>query len=128
MRKFTKYPSNYIKAGDMFPLDSFGYYDTDNIKTLYHWVRDDRVRDYVLENGITADDDYSVYLSAKPLYTDRGHLFEVTIPDNYRLRDWRYSWWNDDKVEFDFDHQYNPENPYFIYEGDIPKEYVKLLW
>lgn len=82
----------------------------------------------MLNNGIIADDQNSIYLSAKPLYTERGHLFEVTIPDADRLYDWREAWWDDNGVEFDSDHRYDSENPYFIYYGNIPKEYVKLLW
>ena len=116
----------YIKA--TFETYPNGYYTCNDIKKLYHWVCSDAAMAFVLENGIVADDQYSVYLSAKPLFTDKGHLFEVTIPDNSRLYDWRFSWWNDNGEEFDSDHHYEADNPYFIYEGNIPKEYVKLLW
>ena len=58
-----------------------GYYKTENIKKLYHWI-EDRSLEYVEQNGITADSDGDVYLSVAPLRGEGGHLYEVTIPDN----------------------------------------------
>lgn len=105
-----------------------GYYNTSNIKKLYHWVESDAVRDYVLKNGIVPDDQGSIYLSQKPLFEDKGHYFEVTIPDNNNLYDWREMWYDDSGKEFDSDHQYDKNNPYFMYQyRKIPKEYVKLV-
>lgn len=103
-----------------------GYYKTENIKKLYHWI-EDRSLEYVEQNGITADSDGDVYLSVAPLRGEGGHLYEVTIPDNNRLYDWREMWYDNNGQEFDSEHQYNENNPYFIYMGNIPKKYLKLV-
>jgi len=102
--------------------------DVDEIEFLYHWVESERVKDYVLNNGLTADDDYCVYLMSNPVpFNKGGFMFRVTIPDTNRLHDWREYWHDDDGVEFDDEHIYDPDNPYFIYEGNIDKKYVNLV-
>lgn len=97
------------------------YNNTDNIKTLYHWVRDDKAKDFVLKKGIVPDRLGFIYLSEKPLRQD-GHIFLVAIPDNMFLFDWREFWVDGD------DKEYDPNNPYYVYvDNTIPPEYLKLL-
>ena len=95
--------------------------NTENIKTLYHSVRSEKERDFVLQNGIKADFDKMVYLSKYPLNKNQFKFsFIVKIPNNKKLYDWREIW------EEDLDKEYDAKNPYFVYEGDIPKQYIKL--
>lgn len=97
---------------------------------MFHWVENDGIRDYVLNNGITIDTQGIVYLSVLPLYPVEygGHVFEVKIPNSNNLVDWREVWCDEEGNEIDSDHEYNPNNPYYCYFGNIPKEYIKLLW
>ena len=55
-----------------------GYYDTSSIHKLFHWVKDDMSMQYVLKNGIKADDNGYVYLSEKPLYNKVSFSFGYT--------------------------------------------------
>ena len=89
---------------------------------LYHSVTDDYVRDFVMQNGIKADDQNFVYLSEKPITRPPfKHTFKVKIPNMDELFDWRDMWdESPDKV-------YDKSNPYYIYNNDIPKQYVKLI-
>ena len=91
--------------------------------TLYHSVSNERVRDFVLQNGIKADDQGMVYLSEKPI-TEKPYKysFKVIVPDIYKLWDWEEIWGDggDDKEN-------DPNNPYYVYEGDIPKQNITLL-
>ena len=114
----------------IYKYNQNGYINCDDsdIEYLYHWVQDDDVMNFVLKNGIIAVSDEDVYLSEKPLFSDRGHLFKVKIPKKERLYDWREMWYDDNGIAFDSDHQYDEKNPYFIYMGDIPKENVELVW
>ena len=90
-------------------------------KVLFHSVRDEKTKEYILRNGIKADDMDMVYLSKKPMGGIYKFTFEVEVPDETKLHDWRDVW------EDGYDKEYDVNNPYFIYEGDIPKQYVKLI-
>ena len=104
------------------------YNDTRNIKSLYHTVFDERTRDFVLENGIVQDDFGLVYLAEKPLDNRDGYVFKVTIPNNNQLLDWREAWYDDAGEEIDsMNHQYDEDNPYYIYSGNIAREYIELM-
>jgi hypothetical protein len=92
-------------------------------KVLYHSVSNERKRDFVLQNGIKSDEDGMVYLSKKPITTTPyKYSFKVKVPDMNKLWDWDEIWGNggDDKEN-------DPNNPYYVYEGDIPKQNVTLL-
>jgi hypothetical protein len=90
-------------------------------KELFHSVKDERTRDFIIQNGIKADENYMVYLSEKPIGAPYKYTFKVSIPNHTKLHDWREVW--DDSI----DKEYDTENPYYVYEGDIPKQYVKLI-
>ena len=86
---------------------------------LYHSVTSEVARDFVLNNGIKADRVNMVYLSEKPITTaPYKYSFKVKVPDQNKLWDWRDIWSDGD------DKAYDPNNPYYIYEGDIPKQFV----
>ena len=117
--------------------EAIQYKDTSKIKYLYHTVFSNRTFEYVMKYGIRADSKGLVYLAEKPIikkalnpkFTDgisTRAVFKVTIPDNRNLYDWREFWCDDNGEEIDFDHQYDPTNPYYCYTGSIPKQYVKL--
>ena len=89
--------------------------------TLYHSVATEANRDFVLQNGIKADSMNMVYLSEKPIKNaPYKYSFKVKVPDQNKLWDWRDIWSDSD------DKEYDPNNPYYVYEGDIPKQYVTL--
>ena len=91
-------------------------------KVLYHSVTSEAKRDFVLKNGIKADSDGMIYLSEKPLESNLyKYSFKVKVPDVSKLHDWREVWSDSD------DKEYDPNNPYYIYEGDIPKQYITLI-
>jgi hypothetical protein len=90
-------------------------------KILFHSVKDEISRDFVIQNGIMADENHMVYLSEKPIGYPYKYTFKVSIPDHTKLHDWREVWGDD------MDKQYDTENPYYVYEGDIGKQYVKLI-
>ena len=90
-------------------------------KVLYHSVTTETIRDFVLKNGIKADSSNFVYLSTKPITkAPFKYTFEVTVPDPAKLWDWRDIWSDDTE------HTYDEANPYYVYEGDIAKQFVKL--
>lgn len=90
---------------------------------LYHTVFSEKSYNYVLQNGIIADEYGYVYLSEKPL---KGYYtFKVKIPNINNLYDWEDFWLDDEGNEIDFDHQYDPNNKYYMYLGDIPISYIK---
>lgn len=90
---------------------------------LYHSVFNQKSYNYVLRNGIEADDQGWVYLSEKP-YKGAYKTFQVTVPDETLLYDWEDFWLDDDGNEIDFDHVYDPNNKYYMYYGNIPRDYV----
>tara|TARA_B100000900_G_scaffold397080_1_gene397026 strand:+ start:826 stop:1905 length:1080 start_codon:yes stop_codon:yes gene_type:complete len=91
-------------------------------KVLYHSVTDERTRDFVLKNGIKMDNQGFVYLSKKPITRlPFKYTFKVKIPNMDALYDWRDVW--DDGL----DKEYDKTNPYYIYNNDIPKQYIKLI-
>jgi hypothetical protein len=90
-------------------------------KILYHSVRSEKERDFILQNGIKADADSMVYLSEKPIGIPYKYTFAVTVPNPDKLHDWREVW---DTAN---DKEYDADNPYYVYEGDISKLYVKLV-
>lgn len=112
--------------------DMRGYIDVSksDIKKLYHWVENDEVADFVDKNGIVTDDQGLLYLSDAPLFNDRGHLYEVTIDSTIKdvISDWREFWYDDNGKEFDSDHQYNKNNPYFISTSNIPRKLLRRVW
>lgn len=96
-------------------------------EVLYHAVTN-RSYDYVKKNGITPDEDGFVYLSTYPLKSGlykNGHVFQVKIPNHSLLYDWREFWQDEEGNDIDFDHEWDPENPYYIYMGFIPAEFIK---
>ena len=98
------------------------FYD---IEYLYHSVFNKSSYDYVLENGITADDQGFVYLSEKPI---PGYAsFRVRIPNESYLHDWEEFWLDDEGNEIDFDHCLDPNNKYYMYEGDIGLQYIEVI-
>lgn len=104
------------------------YKDTKNIKTLYHTVFDKDTYDFVQGNGIVADDNNYVYLSKYPYKSESAYAtFKVNIPDSNKLFDWREFWYDENGNEFDYDHEWDPDNPYFIYVGNIPKSYITVI-
>jgi len=90
---------------------------------LYHSVFDKNSYNYVLRNGIKADDQGWVYLSEKP-YKDAYRTFQVVVPNETLLYDWEDFWLDDDGNEIDFDHVYDPDNKYYMYYGDISRDYI----
>ena len=89
--------------------------------TLYHAVTSETIRDFVLKNGIKANEQNFVFLSQKPITrAPFKYTFKVKVPHMDRLHDWR------DMYDEGPEHQYDESNPYYIYEGDIPKQYIKL--
>ena len=88
---------------------------------LYHSVTSEDARDFVLKNGIKADSNSMVYLSEKPITTKPyKYSFKVKVPDMTKLWDWRDIWSDGDDKEYDMN------NPYYVYEGDIDKQYITL--
>lgn len=113
-------------------VEELDYKKLYRIKYLYHWVSEERVRNYILKNGITKDEDGFVYLSEKPFNKTRkdwsktkGFLFKVKIPNNDLLYFWEEFWTDENGNEIDSDHQADPKNQYYIYMGDIPLKYVE---
>lgn len=96
------------------------------ITPLYHSVFDKRSYDYVLQNGITADDYGYVYLSEKPMKHAYA-VFEVTVPNTNSLYDWDDFWLDDEGNEIDFDHVKDPNNKYYMYGGNIPRNCIKEI-
>jgi hypothetical protein len=94
--------------------------------TLYHSVFNQRSLDFVLENGIFADDAGFVYLAEKP-FDHALAVFEVTVPDERDLYDWETFWLDDDGNEIDFDHELDPNNKYYMYMGNIPLKYIRRV-
>lgn len=93
---------------------------------LYHKVTE-RSYEYVKENGITPDRDGFVYLSMYPVplgYNEYTHNFQVRIPNPELLYDWR-DFWQEDGEDIDMYHEWDPENPSYIYMGKIPITYIK---
>lgn len=114
--------------------ETFQYNDTSKIKYLYHSVFSKKSYEYVLKNGITHDVQGWVYLSEKPMIINGGNhswalntvaVFKVKIPDNRKLYDWREIWYDKNDKEYDSDHQYEKSNPYYMYSGNIPKQYIQ---
>jgi hypothetical protein len=96
--------------------------------TLYHSVPYENVYNFVKQNGIVADSSGWVYLTEKPYYRNKNWAyatFKVFIPNNdNRLHDWDDFWLDEDGNEIDFDHEKDPNNHYYMYEGNIPLEYI----
>lgn len=95
-------------------------------KYLYHGTYTIGAKRSILENGLFSDHVGMIYLSEKPI---RGckYYFRVQIPDQAYLTDWRDFWYDDNDEEIDMDHQYDPDNPYYVYLGNIPAKYIELL-
>lgn len=93
---------------------------------LYHSVFNQRSLNFVLENGIVADDAGFVYLAEKP-FDHAIAVFEVTVPNESDLYDWEDFWLDDDGNEIDFDHELDPNNKYYMYMGNIPLKYIKRI-
>lgn len=107
--------------------------DLMKVKYLYHWTNTKENRDSILENGLWTDSDGFIYLSEKPFNETRsdwegqGYVFKVKIPDHDNLYYWEDFWCDEDGNEVDDDHQADPDNQYYIYMDEIPKEYVKEI-
>ena len=91
-------------------------------KVLYHSVTTETIRDFVLQNGIKADVQGMVYLSEKPITKlPYKYSFKVIVPNVNKLWNWEEIW-----GEGGIDKEPDPNNPYYVYEGDIAKQFVKL--
>lgn len=97
-----------------------------NHSVLYHSVFDKKSLDFVLENGIVADEQGFIYLSEKP-FDNAYAVFTVKITNKNNLYDWEDFWLDDNGNEIDFNHEYNPNNKYYMYMGNIPTEYIKQI-
>ena len=97
-----------------------------DFKYLYHTTEDKYVEG-ILKKGLKIDDFGLVYLAEKPLAGDKYPTFKVRIPDHNQLMDWREAWYDDDGEELDIDHQYEENNPYYLYLTSIPPEYLELV-
>lgn len=98
--------------------------DSTTPSALYHAVTDDSY-DYVLKHGITPDSDGFIYLSTYPITLGRyTHNFQVAVPNLSLLYDWK-DFWQEDGKDIDYNHEYDPQNPYYIYTGTIPVKYIK---
>jgi len=92
-------------------------------KALYHSVSNERKRDFVLQNGIKGDDQGMVYLSEKPMTKPPyKYSFKVKVPDVNKLWNWEEIW-----GDGGIDKENDPNNPFYVYEGDIPKQNVTLI-
>lgn len=102
------------------------YDKLDTIKELYHSC--DSKEEYldVLENGIEPDDMGYIYLSEKPFRNSKYTLI-IRIPNNSKLHDWREFWCDEDGNEIDFNHEYDPSNPYYIYTSFIDPVYIREM-
>lgn len=92
---------------------------------LYHSVDSEKTLEFVQAKGIVKDEQGFVYLSKKPLSGSRfKYVFKVTIPKDKmdNLYDWREFW-----TDGEGDKEYDPKNPYYIYTGNIPKEWIQLV-
>ena len=117
-----KFYQRAVKPHDPSSWDGIDFIDTSNIKYLYHWAGTEEKCKYILEHGIAPDIQGMIYLSAKPLYFNKGYVFLVRIPDTRLLYDWREFWEEGEgKV-------YDNNNAYFVYvDNPIPKEYITLI-
>ena len=95
------------------------------IPTLYHSTTSERSRDAILREGLKMDNLGMVYLSEQPIDSPNfPYTFLVRIPDQEYLADWREIWY-DDGEPVDGDHEYDANNPYYIYLADIPPKYIE---
>lgn len=105
------------------------YEDCSKIKYLYHSVFSKNTENYVDNNGITVDDSGYIYLSKYPY--KQNHVvatYKVMIPNNSYLYDWKEFWYDENGEPLDpFEHEYDENNPYYIYMKDIPVEYLQKL-
>jgi hypothetical protein len=92
---------------------------------LYHSTDNEYV-DSILSTGLRPDEFSLVYLSTYPM---EGYdvTFKVEIPDKSSLYDWRDVWMNGDEYVDPEGHTYDPENPYYVYSGRIPPEYLTIV-
>lgn len=90
---------------------------------LYHSTSKSNLSS-ITDKGLQKDEFGLVYLSTYPI---KGYdvTFEVEIPNRNLLIDWRDVWMEDGE-EIDQDHQYDPDNPYFVYMDSIPPEYLTI--
>lgn len=102
------------------------YSKTKRIKYLYHTVFNKNTYDFVKKNGIKVDNDHWIYLAEKPIINSNTYaVFKVRIPNNELLYDWREIWTDDNGKEYDMDHQYDKSNPFYMYNANIPKQYIE---
>ena len=103
--------------------------DTETLPSeLYHSIVSGSVYNWVIENGITPDSQGMVYLSLNPIVNSTTvACFKVTIPDMSNLYNWEYFWLDEYGNEIDFDHEQDPNNPYYIYLGKIPLTNIEEL-
>lgn len=93
---------------------------------LYHSTEEKYV-DKILKEGLKLGRDGFIYLSEKPIKTRIfTHTFKVTIPNKNDLMDWREAWGYDDEYG-QGDHEYDKDNPYWLYLKAIPSKYLKLI-
>lgn len=93
---------------------------------LYHSTEEKYV-ERILDEGLKLGQDGFIYLSEKPIKTRLlTHTFQVTIPDKRNLMDWREAWGYDNEYGYG-EHEYDKDNPYWLYLQKIPSKYLKLL-
>ena len=97
-----------------------------DIPVLYHSTTSVQNKNAILRDGLKTDYLGMVYLSEKPIGLPAfPYVFRVEIPDQEFLADWREIWHDDDGEPIDLDHQYDETNPYYVYLGNIPPEYIE---
>lgn len=98
---------------------------SDTTSYLYHSV-DDKGYEFAMRYGLVADSDGFIYLSKYPIKNPNyTHTFRVRIPNMNNLRNWEDFWTDDDGELIDFDHEPDPNNPYYIYVGDIDAKHIQ---
>ena len=99
--------------------------ETVSNKYLYHAVFSEKAYNWVLQNGITPDEYGYVYLSEKPFSGRKPyHVFRVKVPNISNLYDWEDFWLDSEGNAIDFDHEYDPNNKYYMYYGSIPADFI----
>jgi hypothetical protein len=94
----------------------------EDLKYLYHSTTEKSAAS-IEKEGLKTDYQGLIYLSEKPIQ-NFPVVFKVEIPNKNSLVDWRDVWYDDDGEEIDMDHQYDLDNPYYVYMDPIPAQYL----
>ena len=79
----------------------------------------------ILKDGLKVDHVGFIYLMEKPINFSEV-LLEVSIPNKNELMDWKEAWLENGE-EIDSEHQYDKDNPYWIYLENISPKYINIL-